>query len=245
MIKTARFFGIDLAWAERNPSAGCSLDARGAVVDERLLGGDDEVTGWIVSQLDGPAVVAVDAPLLVPNQAGRRPCEAELGKVYAGRKAGPHPANRRLLESVNGTIRGERIAAALAGHGFGDPWAGSERTLLEVYPHPTLIEVFDLPERLAYKAKPGLSVPDRRRGLRRLSGLLASLSDAQPPLVAPRIRVRSTDRGAALKAIEDRLDARVCAWVAAVWATSPEIIRLFGDTNTGHIAVPVGRFFDS
>ncbi|MDJ0498994.1 MAG: DUF429 domain-containing protein, partial [Acidimicrobiia bacterium] len=147
---------------------------------------------------------------------------------------------RTLLADESGTIRGERLTEALSELGFADPWAASDRTLLEVYPHPTLIEVFDLPERLLYKAKPGLGVAGRRNGLRRLSGLLAGLSDADPPLVAPRVRVSDLKKGAALKAIEDRLDARICAWVASLWALDRMRVRLFGDSATGHIAVGLG-----
>jgi len=215
-------------------------DATSELVDERLLGSDDEILGWIAHRLGGPAVIAVDAPLLVPNEIGRRPYEAQVAKAYAAKKAGPHPANRTLLADESGTIRGERLAAALSEFGFGDPWTGSDRALLEAYPHPTLIEVFDLPEPLLYKAKPGLGIAGRRPGLRRLSGLLASLHDAYPPLVAPRVRVSDTKRGAALKAIEDRLDVRICALLASQWARDQSRVPLFGDSVTGHIAVGLG-----
>ena len=236
----ASFFGVDLAWSSRNLTGVCALDEHGGLVDERLLQSDDEIVRWISRQLDGPAVVAIDAPLLVPNETGRRPCEAQVAEAYAGRKAGPHPSNRTLNADTEGTIRGERLAAALEAHGFGDPWTNSERTLLEVYPHPTLIEVFDLPERLLYKAKPGLGVSGRRNGLRRLSSLLGDLRDAEPPLLAPRVRVSEAKKGAALKAIEDRLDARICAWVASLWAHDRTRVRVFGDRATGHIAVCLG-----
>lgn len=239
-MQSARFFGIDLAWSTRNLTGVCAIDQQGAMVDERLLQTDAEILQWIAERLKGPAVVAVDAPLVVPNVSGRRPCEAQVAKAYAAKKAGPHPANRNLLADAGGTIRGERLATALGDLGFTDPWSASDRTVLEVYPHPTLIEVFHLPERLAYKAKPGLGVADRRQGLRRLSSLLAQLQDAEPPLVAPRVRVSDRNRGAALKAIEDRLDARICAWVASLWAHDQTRIRLFGDRVTGHIAVGLG-----
>ena len=236
----ASFFGIDLAWANRNPSGVCAVDRNGALVDERLLQSDGQILEWITARLEVSAVIAIDAPLLVPNRSGRRPCEAQLAKAYAARKAGPHPANRTLLADDAGSIRGERLAEALAEVGFGDPWSRSDRTVLEVYPHPTIVEVFDLPERLLYKAKPGLGPNGRRDGLRILSGLLTQLADADPPLVAPRVRVSDDKKGAALKAIEDRLDARICAWVASLWAHDRARVRLFGDSATGHIAVGLG-----
>ncbi len=103
--------------------------------------------------------------------------------------------------------------------------------------------MFGLPERLRYKQKRGMNVAERREGLRRLDGLLGRLAAADPPLHAAAVNVSSEDRGRALKDIEDRLDARFCAWVAAVWFRhGTDRIRLSGDAETGHIAVPMGRF---
>jgi hypothetical protein len=39
-------------------------------------------------------VAAVDAPLVVPNETGRRPCEALVGQWFARFGAGAYPANR-------------------------------------------------------------------------------------------------------------------------------------------------------
>ena len=239
--QAARFFGVDLAWSVNNPSGVCALDEAGNIVDEQSLSSDEEIIGWIKRLVDGSVVVAIDAPLLVPNMTGRRPCEAAVAREYGSRKAGPHPSNRSLLTRVNGGIRGETLATRLAAIGFADPWAGSDRTLLEVYPHPALIETFGLDERLVYKAKKGVRVADRRRGLRVLSGMLELLGDTDPPLRGPTVPVDDAMRGAALKAVEDKLDARICAWVASIWGSDPGRIRLFGDSETGHIAVPAGR----
>lgn len=243
MVSSARCFGVDLAWSDRNPSGVCALDDEGWIVDERELGSDDEIVDWVAERLDGPAVLAVDAPLLVPNPSGQRPGEAEVARVYGGRKAGPHPANRSLFLSRFGRIRGEDLAARFAALGFADPWSAGERTLLEVYPHPTLIEAFGLPERLLYKAKSGVGVDGRRVGLRNLARLLEGLAGADPPLRGSALDVPDAARGRRLKSIEDRLDARLCAWIAAVWNRDGERrVRLFGTVAEGHVAIPFGRF---
>ena len=243
MVSSARCFGIDLAWSDGNPSGVCALDGEGWIVDERELGSDDEIVHWLAEQLNGPAVVAVDAPLLVPNSTGSRPGETNVARVYSGRKAGPHPSNRSLFLSRYGRIRGEELAARFAAHDFADPWSNGLRTLLEVYPHPTLIEAFGLPERLLYKAKRGMSVDARRIGLRNLARLLDGLAGADPPLRGPALDVPDSARGGELKAIEDRLDARCCAWIAAVWERhGVERVRLFGTAAEGHVAIPFGRF---
>ncbi len=233
------FIGLDLAWSARNPTGACALDDSGQIIDERMLGSSDEIIEWISGLVDGPAVVAVDAPLNVPNETGRRPCESELSSEYGSRKAGPHSSNRRRLLAMHGEIRGETLVERLGALGFEDPWAEADRTVLEVYPHPAIVEAFGLEERLKYKKG---AVSERREGLRQLSQIVALLADSQPALVGDPVAVLEEDRGAALKAIEDRLDARLCAWIASVWGKDPDRIRFFGDAETGHIAVPVGLF---
>lgn len=240
MSNSARFFGLDLAWSTKNPTGACVVDTAGVILDERLVDSDNDIVTWIGQHLDGPAVVAIDAPLTVPNQTGRRPCESELSRDYGARKASPHPSNRERLLKVHDQIRGETLVKRLAKLGFHDPWQGSERTVLEVYPHPALVEMFDLPERHKYKKGP---VTDRRIGLRRLSEMVSQLNKANPALIGHRIDVADETRGRALKGLEDQLDARVCAWIASVWHHRQETMRLYGDSITGHIAVPVGRFF--
>ena len=244
--RVATVFGIDLAWSEPNLSGACALDEEGHIVDEQLLGSDDEIVAWVVDRAGASAVVAIDAPLLVRNDRGRRACEAELAAEYSSRKAGPHPSNRSLFTRRNGRIRGEDLSGRLAELGFVDPWSQGSRTLLEVYPHPALVEAFGLHERLLYKAKKGVRPDGRRTGLRNLSRLLDALDGADPALRGERVAVPESARGRELKAIEDRLDARVCAWIGAVWARhGRNRIRLFGSATDGHIAVPSGRFVEA
>jgi predicted RNase H-like nuclease len=230
--------GVDLAWTARNGSGACALDADGRVVDERILGADDEILDWVNDLASDAAVVAVDAPLLVPNETGRRLCESELSREYGSRWAATHSSNRQLLLNRYGVIRGEDLADELRRLGFGDLWSQARRTLLEVYPHPAIIEAFGLPRRLAYKKG---RIAQRRAGLRRLDALILSLDRADPPFIGSPVEITDTMTGIELKAIEDLLDARICAWVAAVWNRYGSAgVRVFGDTVSGHIAVPIG-----
>jgi len=137
-----------------------------------------------------------------------------------------------------GVIRGEDLAGELRRSGFGDLWSPTRRTLLEVYPHPAIIEAFGLPRRLAYKKG---RIAQRRAGLRRLDGLILSLDEADPPFIGSPVEITDTMTGIELKAIEDLIDARICAWVAAVWTRYGDRgVRVFGDAASGHIAVPIG-----
>jgi predicted RNase H-like nuclease len=230
--------GVDLAWTERNGSGACALDADGRVVDERILGADDEILDWVRDLASDSAVLAVDAPLVVPNETGRRPCESELSREYGSRWAATHSSNRQLLLNRHGAIRGEDLARELRRSGFGNLWSQTRCTLLEVYPHPAIIEAFGLPHRLAYKKG---RIAERRAGLRRLDALILSLDRADPPLIGPPVEITDAMTGVELKAIEDLLDARICAWVAAVWSRYGDTgVRVFGDATSGHIAVPIG-----
>ena len=230
--------GVDLAWTARNGSGACALDADGRVVDERILVTDDELLEWVNDLASESAVVAVDAPLLVPNETGRRPCESELSREYGSRWASTHSSNRQLLLDRHGAIRGEVLAGELRRSGFGDLWSQTQRTLLEVYPHHAIIEAFGLPRRLAYKKG---RIAERRSGLRRLNELILSLAKADPPFIGPPVAITDTMTGGELKAIEDLLDARICAWVAAVWIRYGDTrVRVFGDAVSGHIVVPIG-----
>ena len=238
MTGEAVALGIDLAWSPRNPSGVCALASSGIVIDEGTLVTDDEILAWVRRHGSALATVAIDAPLLVPNETGKRPCETAVSREYGARHAGPHSSNRALMTRVNGTIRGEDIAAELAHDGYGHPWSGSDRTLIEVFPHPALIEMFGLPERLMYKKG---RVAERRSGLRRLDRLIATLDEADPPAHFVPLALGDGIRGRALKNVEDLLDARVCAWIALRWSHARHRgIELYGDAETGHIAVPIG-----
>ncbi len=110
----ATFIGIDLAWSHRNPSGGAVIRDGVLLASTGELGSDDEIVAFVKQWLpDGaPAVVAVDAPLRVPNLTGSRACDRELSAEWRRFEAGALPANRRLLET-DGKVRGERLVAML------------------------------------------------------------------------------------------------------------------------------------
>jgi predicted RNase H-like nuclease len=161
-----------------------------------------------------------------------------VSREYGSRWASTHSSNRQLLINHHGVIRGEDLAGELRRLGFGDLWSQTRRTILEVYPHPAIIEAFGLPRRLAYKKG---RIAARRAGLRRLDALILSLDGADPPFIGAAVEITDTMTGVELKAVEDLLDARICAWVAAVWNRYGNAgVRVFGDAVSGHIAVPIG-----
>ena len=151
------FVGLDLAWGRKNTSGGCVLaypgdarDGKAEVLDvAETLGDDDAILGWVEkwdkAQGWEGLLLGIDAPLLVPNETGKRPCEAELGRRFARFQAGAHPANRQLF---GGDVRGERLVERLATLGVPhDPYLSAPRQMgvrqvMEVFPHPAHIVLF-------------------------------------------------------------------------------------------------------
>ncbi|NJN17807.1 MAG: DUF429 domain-containing protein [Oscillochloris sp.] len=112
------YIGLDLAWSARNRSGiavlvGGPAGAR-LVEDPQLLDTDAAILAYIDRHAPiGPAIIAIDAPLVVPNEHGRRQADALLSAAFRRYEAGTHPANRRLL-ARDGIVRGEALTAAFA-----------------------------------------------------------------------------------------------------------------------------------
>ena len=87
----------------------------------------------------------------------------------------------------------------------------NRRVILEVYPHPALLELFCLPRIIRYKKG---NVARRRSGQREVQQRLNELSLLAPPLESTPDTFGIPLRGAALKSYEDGLDAIICAYIA-------------------------------
>lgn len=238
------FVGIDLAWSYRNPSAVVVLEGGKAVAWKGKAAGDEEIIAFLKETVgEGPALVAVDAPLIVPNEGGWRPCDSELAMAFRRYEATPHPANRRRF---GGKVRGEELVRKLMAEGFiHSPFIEplkATRQVVEVYPHPAAVNLFGLETTLKYKAKTGRSLDFRKMELSRYITLLRSLEKAYPPLSASQILSRELPplKGRELKAFEDLLDALFCAYIALYcWTYGPRGYRIFGNAEEGYIIVPL------
>ena len=244
-----RFIGLDLAWSPRNNSAGVALEA---VADhahwvahcERLS--DNAAVLAFVKRVagEGPALVAIDAPLIVPNAEGARPVDRQITRLFGRYGAGCYPAYRNRPGSCT---RGEEIVAALASHGFRqDPYVqrrAATRSVFEVYPHPATLALFHLKQTIKYKARSKRSLGFRRSELARLRDCLASLERYEPAMhIPPAVSTRDLHalRGAALKCYEDLLDAAICAYIAYyAWYFGPQGYQVYGNTTQGYILVPM------
>lgn len=237
------FVGIDLAWGERARTGLAVLDDAGTLVHLSAATTDDTIATALAPYLDDECLVAIDAPLIVANATGNRPCEAALNRDFARFEAGAHPSNTRRPE-LHDTPRGARLAAR-----FDldiDPTSRRTRRAIEVYPHPALVALFRLGRTLKYKQRQNRPFEGMRAEMLRLVGLLDSLADAPLPLHLAGSTawrelseaVRAADRKSELRTVEDRIDAVVCAYVALHAQRRPDQTTVYGDVTTGYIVTP-------
>jgi predicted RNase H-like nuclease/ppGpp synthetase/RelA/SpoT-type nucleotidyltranferase len=237
------YVGVDLAWGERKPTGVAVLDAAGRLVHVSAQTTDASIVTAVTPFVQGPCLVAVDAPLIVTNPKGNRPGEAALNRDFARFDAGAHPANTGKPEFAD-TPRGARLAAAL---GLDmDPASAAERRAIEVYPHPATVSLFRLGRTLKYKQRSGRTLPELRTALLELMRLLEGLADAATPMVVTEHegwrdlvdQVRSAQRKSDLRRVEDQVDAVVCAYIARYAVAHPEDVTTYGDLASGYILTP-------
>src|SRR5262249_16641397 len=111
------------------------------------------------------------------------------------------------------------------------------RHQIEVHPHAAMVELFRLDRIIKYKKG---TFAARAEELRRMRNLMVTRLPGMDPPFAPEGLPEIPDSGvAALKGVEDRLDAVIAAYVAAHWwRWGTERNRAFGSESEGYIIVP-------
>lgn len=227
--------GIDLAWGERQPTGLAVLDEDGALVHVSAVRTDDEIAERLAPYVDGPCLVAIDAPLVVRNEAGSRPAEKALTRDFRRFEAGCHPSNLSKPEFRDGP-RGARICKRL---GLDmDPRSGRARRAIEVYPHPATIVLFGLDRTLKYKDKRGRDVELLRGELLTLMKHVESVVRTEETWAALRHAVETATRKSELRVVEDQVDAVVCAYVGLFADRFPDRTTVYGDLAEGYIVTP-------
>lgn len=255
--------GIDAAWTEQQPSgvALVSDDGSGwrlievAASYEGLLreAGSQPIARHRGSVPDAAALlavaearagcpvdlVAIDMPLSLQPIITRRPSDNMISTVYGARHASTHTPSATRPGKISDALR-----AGFAALGY--PLATSAvegRAIVEVYPHPALIELAAAERRLPYKASkvakywPGEPPTVRRQKLIEIWGQIITLLESRVQGVLAALPLPAPDaRGYEMKAFEDMLDAVICAWVGA--AILDGRARAYGD-DISAIWVPV------
>lgn len=236
------FAGIDLAWGQRARTGLAVASADGALLASASVHTDAEIADFLAPYADTLATVAVDAPLIVTNPTGQRPCEREIGVVFGRYGAGAYPAN-----TSNPHFNPPRAAtlAAAMGWNTGPAHAGRPGApgCIEVYPHPAMVGLFSLPYTIPYKGKKGRDLGSLQAAY---EVLLDSMAGHLPELglsrnerwVQLRVVAANPQRKADLERVEDEIDAIVCAHLAWLWSSRPDALRVYGDVRSGYIVAP-------
>src|SRR5271154_720126 len=147
------FLGVDLGWYGKPSglaSVGISRDGL-YLRDLTRLENSDEIYRWIQTEAgSGSAVVAVDAPLVIPNRTGIRDAEREMNYEFRRFHAGCHAANlgRPFAQNVLGFSH--RLEVLGFRHGAEMSARKKARFQIEVHPHAAMVNLFDLPRIVKY-----------------------------------------------------------------------------------------------
>lgn len=233
------FVGLDLGWGEKNQSGVAVIDSDGRLLHVGVAQDDAGIIDAVARYTRDECLVAIDAPLIVANATGHRPCEIALNRDFHPFEASARPASADQPEFRD--PRGARLATAL---GLDmNPASGASRRATEVYPHPATVVLFELEKTLKYKRG---DFGERQRDLLQLMSHIEELDDATPRLrvnrnvawVELRKRVDAATRPGQLDRDEDFVDAVLCAYVALYWYHRPEDVTVYGDFATGYIVTP-------
>jgi predicted RNase H-like nuclease len=233
------FVGLDLAWGEKKQTGLAAVDSDGRLLHVGIAQDDPSIIEAVAPFTADDCLVAIDAPLIVSNPTGYRPCETAFNRDFQQFDAGAYPAN-----TGNPLFNPPRAAVLATALGLDmDPASSSNRRAIEVYPHPATVVLFNLEK--TYKYKKG-AFDDRRRELLKLMTAIEGLDDATPRLRANRSvgwvelrrRVEGATKPSQLDRDEDPIDAVVAAYVALYWYHRPEDVTIYGDYKTGYIVTP-------
>lgn len=234
--------GIDAAWTLTEPS-GVALAVKdrewrlAAVAPSydrflRMAGGSSSLPGRprgsapdanalitvarIISKSDVD-LVAIDMPLSKDLITSRRVSDRAVNAAYSVRWCSTHTPSAVRPGKISDRLREDFDAAGypLRTTSIASPG------LIEVYPHPALVELAKSAKRLTYKHGkardywPDLVAVDRKVKIMETWRSIVERLESKVSGTAAMLPIPSLDaKGWEMKAFEDQLDAVVCAWVA-------------------------------
>jgi predicted RNase H-like nuclease len=168
---------------------------------------------------DPPSLVTLDMPVATTPILGRRAADREVSRSFGAQWCSAHspgPLRPGLLGaelSRQFSEAGFPIATAITP-------AGTTHRLVEVYPHPALLALLRRHRRVPYKVGKassywkGAPVADRiEKLLTEFAAILDRLATHIDDIAIPLPDAAEVRSLAALKPLEDAIDALVCCWV--------------------------------
>lgn len=239
------FIGVDLAWSSRNPTGVSILEiSKGKLYFKtaEILDTNQSIVDFILKHTNQEdSIISIDAPLIVPNQEGRRYAEHLVSTLFRKYHAGAHPSNRKRLSQWTGDIRGETLSKLLEEQGFKhSPYIEKKektKKFFEVFPHPSMVVLFNLDKIIKYKAKPKRDYEFRWREFKTYQKHLKSLKIKFPKEVIDKEVTKL--KGKALKNYEDILDSIFCAYLSFYAWKYPKKCSVLGCMKEGYILTPL------
>ncbi|HLH47799.1 MAG TPA: DUF429 domain-containing protein, partial [Roseiarcus sp.] len=195
--------GIDAAWTAKNASGYALIEKSGGAWRLRAAAPDLPVFARKCGLADAgqgmdgaidcakrvlgrlPDLIAVDMPLSKQQIIGRRASDIGVSRRFGAAKCATHSPSAERPGKVSGAFRAacEKAGYALIVSAGGLP----ALSLAEVYPHPALLRLMSVEERVPYKAgKSKIYWPTASAGqrLERVTRSLQAIADALETAIA-------------------------------------------------------------
>ncbi len=238
-----KFIGIDLAWTYKNETGLCVLDASGRVeyLDSRVYSNED-ILDVIKQHYTENLAIAIDAPLVVPNEGGSRGAEGEMMRtVINGHRLRAFNSNRDYFTKVFGEIRGETLMHMIQSE-ISNIQIGFDRvksSIMETFPTGIVSGLFSEIAPVKYKIKPKTSFDETKSEMERLLTRFDKLENEDKHIsgLMSKINDEVTSKKGH-KHLEDKVDAFLCAFgVYSIYEGLASEI-MFGSVDKGFIVIP-------
>lgn len=237
-----RFLGLDLGRTPRDESGGVALEPTGEggvrIVSAETLRTHEDTLRWVTRQRGrAGAVLAVNAPMIVENSGGSRPCDRQLQE---------HFARYRIDEYSNNIVSASHprtMGRALARMGFDlDPTSEGDR-VVETHTQAAQVLLFGLERPVRLRNGP---IGSRKDAVARLRDLMRERFSHTVPTLQ---RSNEGDaifgaslpdlNGTRLGELEGKVEALICAYISAfLCIRGPDACAMLGDLRYGYILLP-------
>lgn len=232
-----RFIGIDLAWTTKNETGLCVMDETGTILHlSAEVYSNTDIINIIKNYYQHPTIVAIDAPIVVPNETGSRPAESALARyLINGHRIRAFHCSRTYLIKHYGSIRAEEISDTLTKeHGFKIGHHPNENSIVETLPTGIIASLLPSAAPFRYKLKRGVTINTAQEELKRVMDSFSTYN------LAGHIKINTSQKYTRgyHKHLEDQVDAFLCAYMARAITQSDKEPLIFGDYINGFIMIP-------
>lgn len=236
--KGVAILAVDCAWSNHNPSGIVSGLFRNGKFEQHYLAsscaevlGLGSKEGWPTRRqaiedfkrefCSVPRIICADIPLSHPFQKQRRVCDNEVSRFFGRAYCSTHSISCSQLEPVKewNHVLDLDVHLCVSRKQVDHYLSNAGCALIETYPHPAILGLLNIKERLCYKVGRRRKYWPNEGPSQRKSKLCAELSKLKDELSCQGFNTSAVKIGEELplrllKSAEDMLDALVCAWVA-------------------------------